>query len=383
MNDSLKCSTEVLQVKTVSLFVLSVVCAATGSAFARDPANPSDLQALSVNRLMQAGIDLGEDSACSTTRSDDFPTGDIFEKATRILPRPNHPHPEHDQECIDLHEFRPALTLLPEEKQAWNLPNSAGHMAIANVRGISQFYVASIPLDSLEWLHFNVYEARPVGGHAEVVAHFSQPVILRPQFPAQNTQTRTTFELVLSLQGISSANADFTLASFDGSFLSAITVSLPEFKLNRINKEKSIVSTYALNLSQPDSIAFVRAFLETANTSRLRTVYNLFGDRNWFYDDTLFNLNVNGQVVDLFGDVGGNCTTVHLMILDRVLGERYSSVQRGLIRKEFLSYFDPAHVLAALQHRGVLTSADENYLGTWIEEPTNAEIMEQIRNGEI
>ena len=350
---------------------------------AANPADARTLHSLSINRLMRTQIDVGEDISCSSTRSSAFPVGDIFEIPTRIIPRPNHPRPEKAGKCLDLSEFRPVLKLLPEEQQAWNLPTDPGRISVANVRGVNSFYVASIPVDSAESLRYHIYSSgsAPVGGHSEVVVHFNEPVILRPQFPADNQKTIVTHDLLLSLQGISSKGAEFVPGGYDGSYISAIGISLLEFKIKRMHDEGTLVNTFSVDLPPADLSNYIRTYLAIANTARLNQVYNVFGDRNPFYNDDYFVFKINNDVVDIFGDKGGNCITIHMILLDKVLGSRYTASQRMAISSELLSYFDPQHALQGLEHRGVLTSPEHNALGVWSEDPFVVQVLNEIKLG--
>lgn len=191
--------------------------------------------------------------------------------------------PADEGKCVDTGKYRPALKLTARQRSAYGVGLDKAMLAVANVRHLDRFYVASIPLDAVRDLYFQVAYYRlpvigPRGGHSQVRVLFSRPVRLVPQYPADPAGAIEADSLIFSVQAVGTdPKLVDPLRVVDGSMLLGMGVYTVQCKLADQFREMPGVETrqYRLRLSDAEKKAYVRAYLDEAHSRRLSSYFNL------------------------------------------------------------------------------------------------------------
>lgn len=242
--------------------------------------------------------------------------------------QPDTSHPLDLGGCIDQSRYRAVLPVTERGKAAYGMTGTV----FANVRHEDRYYLASIPVESVRGLVFQipVFSIPALGprrSHVQILASFAEPVVLAPQFPANPAQRLTTRELVFSADSVGVTNgARFhPTRNFDGSLLLVNTVATREARLFDLFVEAraDTVEQYRLRVTPAESAAYVRTFLRNAEVRRATRQYAL--DHR-------------------------NCTTSQFEVLDRVLD--YPSEVRERMGRG--TPFDPQTAPDALRKRNLV-----------------------------
>ena len=246
--------------------------------------------------------------------------------------------PADEGKCVNTDKFRSAVRLSEKQRAAYRIPGSPDTLVYANVRHLDRFYVAAIPVDAVYELYYQVaYYKVPLigarGGHSQVRALFSRPVLLTPQFPANPSEVMEVSSLIFSGQAVGTNPGGFVdpIRTIDGSMLLGLGVYTDQTKLVDQYVEMKGLETrqYRLRRSAEDKRLYARTYLEEADSRRLSTYYIL---------------------------VSNNCNTAQLGILDRIFGMSYNGSQAEAAARA--NFFDPNSAVLALKARGLTSEAD-------------------------
>ena len=359
-----------------TLIILNTACIphfqqkSNTDAFTTIPSVTPDTNSLRMRKM--STIAQNEYDPCKTT-------DDPFEIGALIVANQYHPNPprgiqcsKYDKAytnvafdpqdrsdcCISPVRYRPALKLFDDEIAAWKLPSGREWLSIANVRGIEGFYVASIPVNSIQKMWWN---ERPISGidvgHAQIIAEFSEPVILKKQYPADISQEFLTKTIVFSFQGVGNGKN-----SNDYFITGSVFTLLEKVRFNFVENREIDELQYQLNLTNEQMRRFVNDYVETANTFRLTKYFGVLGKENW--EQRFINILAIGQnspserqnAYFHIGNEGGNCTTELFFVLDSILSKSYSPEQKTKIANCALCNIVPQESPTGLVNRGLINS---------------------------
>ncbi|MFQ4142172.1 hypothetical protein [Chlorogloeopsis sp. ULAP02] len=248
--------------------------------------------------------------------------------------------PQEHKQCVDQSQHRPVLFLTNREKLQYGFKDTGdGHIFVANVRHIKAgnhshtWYVASIPVKSVTSMTFQVAMRRqPVlgvrGMHSQIRIAFNEPVILKQQFPVNTNEEIRVNELIFSFQGITKSGVEIDLTrGVDGSSLLAGGIYTTNAKLYDafVTNSTQSMRQFRLNLPRDRMIAYIQKFINNSNYRRLSRHFGLFGS---------------------------NCNSNQYYILDKVMNNFYTTVQKQNSGK--IAFWDPDKAYKGLKERGLL-----------------------------
>ncbi len=234
--------------------------------------------------------------------------------------------------CVDQKDYRPVLTLTPEEINQYSFPPDANRISVANVRALDGWYTASIPYNAAQYANFLVaIHNMPVlgvrGGHSELRVFFNEPVILTPQWPANPENRVEAYELIFTTNpaGFDGPSRYEPIKNFDGSLLNARGIHTREIRIKQsfIDHHTYTEHQYRLNLEPWELSEYIKLYIERATQTRL---------------SQRFVLTIR------------NCDTTQFEILDDVLTHRY---------KMFQLPFDPNFARQRLEERKIIAEEGE------------------------
>lgn len=233
--------------------------------------------------------------------------------------------PQDSGKCVEHRHYRPALLL--QDATSYGFDPKPSNRIVANVRHYEEWYVASIPVEAVSSLVFQV-SIRPMrglgtrGAHAQMRVFFDEPVELTPQWPANPAQRFQVSELIFTANpvGVDDASREDPRKNFDGSLLQARGIHTRETRIHDafVAYFTNTIRQYRLRVSPQEASAYVKRYLEVADAKRLSQRFNL---------------------------AGINCNSSQFEILDEVLRNRYG--QRRIP-------FDPEHAVERLAERGLI-----------------------------
>jgi hypothetical protein len=241
-------------------------------------------------------------------------------------------HPSDVGHCVDQKDYRPVLTLTPDEIIQYNLLQDSNRISVGNVRALDGWYTASIPFNAASHANFLVaIHNMPVlgvrGGHAELRVFFSEPVILTPQWPANPENRVETDELIFTANptGFDGPSRHDPVKNFDGSLLNARGIHTREIRIKQsfIDHHTYTEHQYRLNLEPEELSDYIKLYIERATQSRLSQRFIL---------------------------ATRNCDSTQFEILDSVLTHRY---------KMFQLPFDPEFAKKRLEERKIIAAEGE------------------------
>jgi hypothetical protein len=320
--------------------------------------------------LLNHGIAFNEDSAKCITAEE---KGDPYVIPATVPPKPAgffKQLPADAGKCVSTGRDRPSLEMHGCELSFYDLQEDPSRIYVANVGGLDdllkpQFFVASIPISSIKSMAFQIVVRKmpiigEMGAHAQVRLKFDEDVILKPQFPINNSRVERTRDLILSTQGPGVGyEAESSLgASLDGSkVVSMGTYTVPNKVIMQSVLSPSLrVDQYPLQLSKEKMIQFVRSYYRIAKFKR---------SSETFYMSVLTKDNVN-------------CNTTLFSILDAVMEDSYSASQRdeivkglalGFMKDPKAAVMNPSFASLGLRLRGLIQDEKASNAGSMLDEP--------------
>lgn len=292
-----------------------------------------------------------DDPRCQVNR------GDVYEPAARLWKGSG------KGQCLDTRWSRPVFRL--SEGDAWSmygLRATTDRWVVANIYDVDRYYVAAIPMNRISAITYQIeslpQEVGTPAGHSMLRVTFSEPIEMRPQFPADSRQRLLVNDLVLSVHAGLGRNQTFDLLNhgLDDSYVVIWGIYTLRNKVkDSLLRHGNVIRQLRLDLTPAQRQKVLSAYVKKSQANSYMRTYNVL------------TRNCSTEILSNLHETLGVRAPNPPVLNNQALGIISSLVRRGT--SSMVADLSPGYAFTALQERGLI-SGESNRLPNLADDPS-------------